>query len=67
MPHAEKASFLLFGWDCKLPTEAAFIPPECVTPTTVTDYREELMAHPRSASANLTLNLQVIYSEYVVA
>ena len=40
-PHeatGEKPSFLLFGWDCKSPTEAAFMPPEDVTLTSVTDY-----------------------------
>jgi len=45
-PHettGEKLSFLLFGWDCRSPTEAAFLPAEAVTPTSVCDYREELM------------------------
>ena len=45
-PHettGEKPSFLLFGWDCRSPTEAAFLPAEAVTPTSVCDYREELM------------------------
>ena len=38
-PHeatGEKPSFLLFGYDCKSPTEAALMPPEDVTPTSVT-------------------------------
>ena len=39
----EKPSFLLFGWDCKSPTEAAFMPPQDTTPTVVADYRGELM------------------------
>lgn len=46
MPHGttgEKLSFLLFGWDCRSPVEVAFLPAENVTPTSVCDYREELM------------------------
>ena len=39
----EKPSFLLYGWGCMSSTEAAFVPPEDLTPTSVTDYREELM------------------------
>ena len=45
-PHettGEKPLFLPLGWDCRSPTEAAFLPTEDVTPTSVSDYREELM------------------------
>ena len=45
-PHettGEKPSFLLFGWDCRSPTEAAFLPAGDIIPTSVSDYREELM------------------------
>ena len=51
-PHtstAEKPSFLLFGVDCRSPTEAAFLPVNQVSPTTVEDYREELMVSLTSA------------------
>ena len=39
----EKPSFLLFGMDCRQPTEAAFIPPTPTDPLIVCDYREELI------------------------
>ena len=42
-PHTstgEKPSFLLYGMDCRSPTEAAYLPTTEVRPT---DYREELM------------------------
>ena len=39
----EEPSFLLFGWDCRSPTEAALLPTEDVTRMSVSDYREELM------------------------
>ena len=45
-PHSstgEKPSFLLFGVDCRSPTEAAFMPTSRLQPTDIVDYREELM------------------------
>ena len=45
-PHdttGEKPSFLLFGWDCRSPTEAALLPVSDVEPTSIRDYREELV------------------------
>lgn len=45
-PHeatGEKPSFLLYGIDCRYPTEAALVPPNPVRPTTVEDYREGLV------------------------
>eukprot|EP00731_Ephydatia_muelleri_P015595 Em0009g19a len=39
----EKPSFLLFGVDCRTPTEAAILPPREVQTTNVEDYREELV------------------------
>ena len=47
----EKPSFLLFGVDCRSPTEAALLPPEPLEPTEVTDYREELVLSLSSARA----------------
>ena len=47
-PHettGEKPSFLLFGFDCRSPAEAAFLPVEDFIPTSVDDYRETLMLH----------------------
>ena len=46
LPHdttGEKPSFLLFGWDCRSPTEAALLPMSDVEPTSIRDYREELV------------------------
>jgi len=46
MPHSstgEKPSFLLFGFDCCHPTEAANLPSRTLKPTDVTDYRKELL------------------------
>ena len=55
-PHdstGEKPSFLLFGWDCRSPTEAALLPvDESVQYTTVADYREELV-HSLSSARQL--------------
>ena len=45
----EKPLFLLFGWDLRSPTEAAFVQPASMTPTTVEDYREEVMFSLTSA------------------
>ena len=45
-PHTftgEKPSFLLFGIDCRTPTEAAFLPAGELKPTDLDDYREQLM------------------------
>ena len=46
-PHestGEKPSFLLFGMDCRSPTEAALMPPSPIQVTDVSDYREELVS-----------------------
>ena len=45
-PHestGEKPSFLLYGLDCRSPTEAALHPPHLIEPTNVSDYRQELI------------------------
>lgn len=39
----EKPSFLVFGVDCKSPTEATLLPPEPLEPVDILDYREELV------------------------
>ena len=51
-PHdttGEKPSFLLFGWDCRSPTEAALLPISAAEPTTIEDYRQELVLTLSSA------------------
>jgi len=42
-PHSsmgEKPSYLLFGFDCHSPTEAALLPNKPLTATNITDYHE---------------------------
>ena len=51
-PHestGEKPSFLLFGFDCRSPTETALLPPDGIDPMNVSDYRQELMLSLSSA------------------
>ena len=46
IPHKatkEKPSYLLFGFDCRSPTEAAFLPTEIQGHTDVMDYWEEVV------------------------
>jgi len=52
IPHestGEKPSFLLFGVDLRNPTESAFLSPSHSSPTTLEDYRQELMISLGSA------------------
>ena len=49
MSTEEKPSFLLFGIDCRLPTEAAYLPTTDVRATDPVDYKEELMLSLTSA------------------
>ena len=51
-PHestGEKPSFLLFGIDCRSPSEAAICLPNQLEPGAVEDYREQLMLNLSSA------------------
>ena len=51
-PHSstgEKPSFLLFGFDCRSPMEAALIPTKPLKPTNIHDYREQVMLSLSSA------------------
>ena len=45
----EKPSFLLFGMDCRTPTEAALLLPTQLMPTEVEDYQEEVILSLSSA------------------
>ena len=66
-PHettGEKPSFLLFGWDSKSPTEAAFMPPHDTTPTVVADYREELMLSLSLARESALENIRKAQARY---
>ena len=45
-PHestGEKPSFLLYGWDCRYPAEAAFLPEIQMDPTDLNEYRQRLI------------------------
>ena len=67
-PHAstgEKPSFLLFGTDCRSPTEAAFLPTSALDqPTAVADYREQLMISLSSARDLACKNIQQAQKKY---
>ena len=66
-PHSstgERPSFLLFGVDCRSPTEAAFLPvPECV-PMDIPDYREELLLSLSSARELALQNIEKAQRRY---
>ena len=67
MPHEstkEKPSFLLFGMDCKSPTEAALLPAEPLTTTSVSDYREQLMLSLSSARELALTHIQKAQKHY---
>lgn len=60
-PHestGENPSYLLFGVDCRTPTEAALLPPTHLQPTEVEDYREELTLMLSSARELATKAIQ---------
>ena len=68
-PHTstgEKPSFLLFGVDCRTPTEAAFMPVSSAacSPADVCDYREELMISLSSARELAARNIQRAQMRY---
>ena len=66
-PHettGEKPSFLLYGMDCRSPTDAALLPTEEIEPVDVTDYREELvlnLSHARNIAAESIKRAQSKY------
>ena len=66
-PHkstGERPSFLLFGVDCRSPSEASFLPPSTLQPTDVDDYREELVLSLSSARSNASLSIQKAQKRY---
>ena len=60
----EKPSFLLFGLDCRSPTEAAYLPVDSLLETDVTDYRQELMMSLTSARTLAIQNIQNAQERY---
>ena len=66
-PHestGEKPSFLLFGTDCRTPTEAAYLPSSPLCPADVTDYRQGLMLSVASARKLAAENIQKAQVKY---
>ena len=66
-PHdstGEKPSFLLFGFDCRSPSEASLLEPEEVRPTDVSDYREELILSLKSARDIATQSIRKAQNQY---
>ena len=62
----EKPSFLLFGMDCRSPTEAGLSPPSNQNETDVTAYREELMESLSFARTLAAETIQKAQTKYKV-
>ena len=65
MPHEstkEKPLYLLFGLDCKSPTETALLPPEHPDPVNIEDYCEQLILS--LSSARKLAAIQAHYKKY---
>ena len=66
-PHdstGEKPSFLLFGFDCQSPSEAALMEPGVLQPTDVSDYREQLVLSLTSARDLATQSIRKAQNQY---
>ena len=67
VPHdttGEKPSFLLFGWDCRSPTEAALLPVSVDEPTSIEDYRQELVLTLSSARKTALETIRKAQKQY---
>ena len=60
----EKPSFLLFGVDCRYPTEAALVPPTDVEPAEIDDYRQELILALSNAHRLAAESIQGAQAKY---
>ena len=66
-PHeatGEKPSFLLFGFDCRTPSEAALLPPAPLQIADVDDYRQELVLSLSSARELAAKSIQRAQKRY---
>lgn len=66
-PHestGEKPSFLLYGFDCRSPTDAALLPPHPIEPVSVSDYRQQLILSLSSARELAAANIQKAQRRY---
>ena len=69
-PHdstGEKPSFLLFGTDCRTPSEAALLPPHPVEETSVEDYRENVIQTLSTARNLAAKSIQDAQKKYKAA
>ena len=67
MPHestGEKPSYLLFGMDCRTPSEAAYILPARMQLTDIEDYREEVTLLLSLARKNVAKSIQLAQQQY---
>ena len=67
VPHestCEKPSYLLFGMDCRTPSEAAYTPPARMQLTDIGDYREEVTLVLFSARENAAKSIQRAQQQY---
>lgn len=67
VPHestGEKPSYLLFGVDCRTPTEAAYIPPSSLYPADVSEYKEALCLSLSAAKDLAAKNIQKAQTKY---
>ena len=67
-PHeatGEKPSFLLFGLNCRTPTEAAFLPPAQLQVADVDDYRQELIVSLSSSRELVAKSIYISSSDKV--
>ena len=60
----EKPLFLLYGVDCRIPTEAAYLPVSDTCPSNVEDYHVELMISLSSARETAATKIQKAQSRY---
>jgi hypothetical protein len=67
LPHdstGEKPSFLLYGVDCRTPTEAALLPAHTIEPTEVSDYLEEMVLSLSAARRLAAEAIQAAQTKY---
>ena len=60
----EKPSYLLFGTDCRFPTEPAFLPIEPIEYTDVEEYKEEVTLSLSSARELAASNIRTAQKKY---
>ena len=66
-PHeatSEKPSFLLFGMDCRTPSQAAYLKPTDLHPTDVDDYRTVMKLAITSARKLAATKIQQAQKKY---